>query len=240
MEGAVVVVTGAASGIGAACVAGALERGASVVAVDRSEQEAAERVTPVAADVTDPAQVDAMADAVRGAHGRCDVLVTSAGIAPVGSAGECTVEDWDAAFAVNARGTWLCCRALLPLLAEGGGSIVTIASGAGLRPHGDLAAYSASKAAVIALTRSMALAYGPAGVRVNCVCPGIVDTPLNETVVADRGGGAQALQALAANTALGRVGRPEEIAAAVLFLAGREATLVTGATLVADAGRVLH
>jgi NAD(P)-dependent dehydrogenase (short-subunit alcohol dehydrogenase family) len=240
MDGAVVVITGAASGIGAACVAGALERGATVVAVDRRPPPSAEHVTPVVADVSDPSQVAEMANTVRRAHGRCDVLVTSAGIAPVGTAGDCTVEDWEAAFAVNARGTWLCCRALLPRLTQRGGAIVTIAAGAGLRPHGELAAYSASKAAVIALTRSLALAYGPAGVRANCICPGTVDTPLNDAVVADRGDGREALQALVAGTALRRVGRPEEIAAAVLFLAGEDATMVTGATLAVDAGRVLH
>jgi NAD(P)-dependent dehydrogenase (short-subunit alcohol dehydrogenase family) len=241
IAGGVTVVTGAASGIGAACVRAARERGSSVVAVDRAPVEAAEGVTPVQLDVGDAEAVAALGDQVRAVYGRCDVLICSAGIAPVGNATDCTVDEWDAAFAVNARGTWLCCRALLDLLAEGdGGAIVTIASGAGLRPHGDLAAYSASKAAVIALTRSMALAYGPRGVRVNCVAPGVIDTPLNDAVVAERGGGPAALEALVAGTALRRVGRPEDVAATVAFLAGADAALITGSTVVADGGRVLH
>ena len=110
-------------------------------------------------------------------HSRCDLLVNCAGATAVGTATECQVDDWDRVFAVNIRGVWLMCRALIPLMPSGA-AIVNVASAAGLRPIPNMAAYIASKTATVGLSKAMALDHAAAGIRVNCVCPGLVDTPL--------------------------------------------------------------
>jgi meso-butanediol dehydrogenase/(S,S)-butanediol dehydrogenase/diacetyl reductase len=230
MDGKRALVTGAGSGIGAAVARRVAADGADVTAGDVNA-EAAEAVArevgaqAVALDVRDEAQVVA---ATRG----LDVLVNVAGIGSTTNAPDTTLEVWEEVFAVNARGTFLCCKHAIPgLAARGGGSIVNIASAAGLVGLRNRAAYCASKGAVIALTRALAVDHAADRIRVNAVAPGTVDTPWVRRLVEDAG---ESLDALRARQPLGRLGTPDEIADAVAYLL--DADFVTGAILVVDGG----
>lgn len=232
-----VVVTGAGSGIGHAIARRFLDEGAWVVAADRDIDSIPEGAHGVVADVSDEGQVAGMiADVVR-TRGRIDVICNNAGIASTVSVVDCSVEEWDRVFAVNARGVFLGCKHAIPSMLEaGGGLIVNTASVAGMIGLRDRAAYCASKAAVIGLTKQIAVQYAAQGVRCNCVCPGTVDSPwvgrlLDEAE--DRDG---ARASLVARQPLGRLARPEEIAGAVYYLASDEASFMTGSTLVVDGG----
>jgi NAD(P)-dependent dehydrogenase (short-subunit alcohol dehydrogenase family) len=209
-----VVVTGGASGIGAATVAAFRARGDEVVAADLPEL-----------DVRDEPRV---AEAMR----NVDVLVNAAGIGSTTSAPDTPLDVWDDVFAVNARGTFLCCKHAIPgMIARGGGSIVNVASVAALVGLKNRAAYSASKGAVVALTRALAVDHVGDGIRVNAVCPGTVDSPWVRRLVDEVG---ESIDALRARQPLGRLGTPEEIADAIVYLATAE--FVTGSVLVVDGG----
>jgi 2-keto-3-deoxy-L-fuconate dehydrogenase len=209
------VVTGGASGIGAAVVQRLAADGAEVVIADLS----------TGVDVRDEAQVAA---AVRDA----DVLVNAAGMGSTTNAPDTPLQVWEDVFAVNARGTFLCCKHAIPgMVARGGGAIVNIASVAALVGLRNRAAYSASKGAVVALTRALAIDHVGDGIRVNAVCPGTVDSPWVRRLVDEAG---ESLEALRARQPLGRLGTPEEIADAVAYLAAAE--FVTGSVLVIDGG----
>jgi NAD(P)-dependent dehydrogenase (short-subunit alcohol dehydrogenase family) len=234
----VCLVTGAASGIGQACAAALRREGALVVGVDLTGREDPD-LPVLPADVTEEAQLTrAFAEVIR-RHGRIDVLVGSAGINVHGTVVDTPPEVWDRVFAVNVKGTYLACRAAVPLMQrQGGGSIVLIASNYGLVGGRNYAAYSASKGAIVLLTKAMALDHAADKIRVNCICPGTVETPMVT-------GPMQALSAaeIAAVNArrkqqhpLGRIGQPAEIAAGVVYLASDEASFVTGAALAIDGG----
>ena len=168
------------------------------------------------------------------ATGDLDVLVNVAGIGSTTSAPDTPLHVWEDVFAVNARGTFLCCKHAIPgMVARGGGTIVNIGSVAGLVGLRNRAAYCASKGAVIALTRALAVDHVGDGVRVNVVCPGTVDSPWVQRLVHDAG---ESLDALRARQPMGRLGTPEEIADAVLYLASDAAAFVTGSSLVIDGG----
>lgn len=208
------VVTGGASGIGAAVVAKLRGRGLDVSVVDLP-----------AVDVRDEAQVAA---AVRGA----DLLVNAAGIGSTTNVVDTPVEVWEDVFAVNARGTFLCCKHAIPGMRErGGGSIVNVASVAGIVGLKNRVAYSASKAAIIGLTKALAVDHVAEGIRVNAVAPGTVETPWVRRLVEDAG---ESLDALAARQPLGRLGTAEEIADAIVWLAFAE--FATGTVLTIDGG----
>jgi NAD(P)-dependent dehydrogenase (short-subunit alcohol dehydrogenase family) len=209
-----VLVTGGASGIGAATVSAFRARGDDVVAGDLPEL-----------DVRDEAQV---AEAVRDV----EVLVNAAGIGSTTNAADTPLEVWEDVFAVNARGTFLCCKHAIPGMVErGGGSIVNVASVAAIVGLKNRVAYSASKGAVVALTRALAVDHVGDGIRVNAVCPGTVDSPWVRRLVDEAG---ESLDALRARQPLGRLGTPEEIADAIVYLATAE--FVTGSVLVIDGG----
>ena len=186
--------------------------------------------------MSNAAKVGSASDGVRDLFGRCDVLVNCAGVLINGTVTETTEEDWDKTMAVNLRGAWLTSRALIPLIASsGGGAIVSVAAGAGLRPLPGLAAYAASKAALISLARSIAIEYASVGIRSNCICPGPTDTPMfvnDELNIRGRdlNGGVWART----------LAQPQEIANAILLLSSPEMSTLTGATLAVDSGRVLH
>ncbi len=178
-------------------------------------------------DVRDEAEVMA-------ATGEVDVLANVAGIGSTTNAPDTPLEVWEEVFAVNARGTFLCCKHALPgMVARGGGAIVNIASIAGLVGLKNRAAYCASKGAVIALTRALAIDHVADGVRVNAVCPGTVDSPWVRRLVDEVG---ESLDALRARQPMGRLGTPAEIADAVLYLASDQAAFVTGTAFVIDGG----
>jgi NAD(P)-dependent dehydrogenase (short-subunit alcohol dehydrogenase family) len=214
------LVTGAGSGIGAA-VARLLEaEEAEVVAADITG-------TDVHLDVRDEGRVAAIARDV-------DILVNVAGIGSTTNAPETPLDVWEDVFAVNARGTFLCCKHVIPtMITRGGGSIVNIASVAAIVGLRNRAAYCASKGAVVSLTRALAVDHVQEGIRVNAVCPGTVDSPWVRRLVEDAG---ESLDELTRRQPLGRLGTPEEIAEAVAYLASDAASFVTGTVLVIDGG----
>jgi NAD(P)-dependent dehydrogenase (short-subunit alcohol dehydrogenase family) len=245
LEGKGAIVTGAFSGIGRIIAELFAAEGARIVVVDRNPELLADTprgaTLPVVCDVSDASQVDALARQAQQALGNLDILVNSAGVVVFGTCVDGSEEDWDRAFAVNAKGVWLMCRmALVRMAVRGEGVIVNVASATGLRVVEGLAAYSASKAAVISLTRSIALEYGDRGIRANCICPGRIDTPMNAVAMEYRLAHGQRPEDEFSGYALRRLGRPEEVAAAALYLASSESSYVTGATLPVDAGRSLH
>ncbi len=228
------LVTGAGSGIGAAVARSLHTEGADVVLADAAVEgarllagELGDRAYAVELDVRDEQGVSEATDEL-------DVLVNVAGIGSTTNAPGTPVEVWDDVFAVNARGTFLCCKHAIPGMARrGGGSIVNIASVAGLVGLRNRAAYCASKGAVIAFTRALAVDHVAEGIRVNAVCPGTVDSPWVRRLVDDAG---ESLEALRARQPMGRLGTPEEVAEAVLYLASDAASFVTGSALVIDGG----
>ncbi|MCD7860480.1 MAG: 3-oxoacyl-ACP reductase FabG [Oscillospiraceae bacterium] len=239
------IVTGASRGIGRA-VAERLARGGWAVCINYRERrdmaeslcsaltEAGCAAMPFQADVSDRAAVDAMAAAVRERFGAISLLVSNAGIAGQMQFQDVKDSDWNRFFDVNVRGAYHAIQAVLPdMLHAHAGSIVTVSSMWGLHGASCETVYSATKAALIGLTRSLAMELAPTGIRVNCVAPGVVDTDMVRTL------GEDTLRDLAQATPLGRLGTPEDIAAAVEFLAGDGAGFITGQVLTADGGFVL-
>lgn len=238
-DGAVVAVTGGAHGIGLATADRLAREGAHVTLFDVRGAVAAGKflaaggldVTGRELDVTEPDHVDD----VLGSLGPVDVLVCSAGRLAVADPISLAYEDWRHTLAVNLDGVLFAAKAVLPGMLDRGGSIVNVASIGGLRGGPGTAAYNASKAAVVNLTRSMAAEYGPRGVRINSVCPGWVPTGFNDPVL----GGmtdADVDTLVASRVPLGRQGSAKEIAAAIAFLASADAAYVTGHALVVDGG----
>jgi NAD(P)-dependent dehydrogenase (short-subunit alcohol dehydrogenase family) len=231
-------VTGAGSGIGAA-IAEALHRaGAKVVAADISGQQegTAKRLgngcVAVHVDVTKGPDVQAMLDAATTQFGRLDILCNNAGIdGELAPTGECSEENYDRVMAVNARGVFLGMRYAIPILvAGGGGSIINTASIAAAVAFPTMGPYCASKGAILMMTKTAAVEYAAAGVRINCICPGVTDTALVKRLPARLIEGATAL------TPMGRVGQPGEMVGAVVFLASDEASFITGSVITLDGG----
>jgi len=241
LSGQVAVITGGAGAIGSATAALFADRGASVVILDQvvPVRTAFPEARLIQCDVTDAGSLGAAARTVRDEFGGCDVLIISAGVAVVGPAGETSEADWDRIFGVNVRGAWLTFREFLPFLRRPA-SVVTVASAAGLRPLPQLAAYSAAKAALIGLTRAIAIDYSEDGIRANCVCPGQVDTPLAAEVQADRPASLRAAVAEFADYPIKRAASPSEVADAIAFLSAPSGGYMTGAAIAVDGGRTLH
>ena len=243
LEDKVAVVTGAGSGIGAASALRFAAEGARVLVADirlhKAEQTVADaqdaggEASSVAVDVADEGSVAAMIDTCIDRYGGIDVLFNNAGTLRPGSAVELSVEDWDFVMGVNVRSVFLGAKFAVPHMeAKGGGSIINTASISGLHGDGGAVVYAASKGAVINLTRALSTDHAPQGVRVNAICPGTIETPPVQRMMADP----NALELNKRAHALGRLGRPEEIANAALWLASDESSFVSGEAIVVDGG----
>jgi NAD(P)-dependent dehydrogenase (short-subunit alcohol dehydrogenase family) len=241
------LVTGAGSGIGRAIVGRFAADGMTVVAVDRDPasldealadpwRSARSQIHPLIADVASTEDAVRMVAYAEEKLGRLDVLVNNAGITGGAQATilhETPIEAWDAVFAVNVRGIFLGCRAALPgMLARGGGTIINIASVAGLVAFPGRAAYTASKGAVVALTRSLAVDYAARGIRAVAICPGMIDTPMTRWRLERPELRAEVLARIPQRT----IGSPDDVAGAVSFAAGPDAGYLNGSCLVVDGG----
>ena len=238
----VALVTGAGSGIGRATALLFTAEGAKVAALDWRQEAAAEtarlieegggEAIALAADVSREEDVAAAVEATVAGFGRLDVLVASAGIDLFARATDTKLEDWERVQSVDLRGVFLCCKYAIPHMErQGGGAIVTLSSVNGLVGVPVHAAYAAAKGGVISLTRQLAVDYGPANVRVNCICPTTTDTPMVRAVANDA-----ILETLARMHPLRRIAQAEDVAYAALYLASDEARCVTGVVLPVDCG----
>ena len=239
------LITGGSRGIGAAAARLFARRGWGVAVGYHQSRERAEALAGelsglgvpalcVRADVADEEQVQRMTGGVLEEFGRLDILVCCAGVSHAGLISQISGDEWRRLFAVNVDGVHHCCRAALPhMLERKSGSIVTVSSMWGQVGASCEAAYSAAKGAVIAYTKALAKELGPSNIRVNCVAPGVIDTEMNAHLTCSD------LAALADETPLGRIGTPEEAAAAIAFLAGDEASFLTGQVVCPNGGLVI-
>jgi dihydroanticapsin dehydrogenase len=245
VEGKVVIVTGAAGGIGEAVAEDLHREGATVVATARKKEQVEELVgrhdddrwQAVQLDVTNAEEFGGVVDNTVARFGRLDGLVNNAGVLVPGDVPSSTLEEYELHFDVNVKGVYLGCRSAIPaMLASGGGSIVNFGSINSLAAEPQLALYTASKGAVLMLTKAIALDHAAQGIRANALCPGFVDTPLNVPHYTKLGG-REALEAgLPAFQPIGRAIEPREIAQPVTFLISDASTAITGTAFVVDGG----
>lgn len=236
-EGKVALVTGAGSGIGLATARRLASEGAVVVAaiLDEDQRPAVAAFDAQILDVREEADWDRVLDHVEAAHGGLDVLVNNAGVHRLGTAEATTRELWDAVMEVNLFGTFLGCKkAIGTLRRRGGGAIVNLSSIAGIRGMPGQVAYATTKGAIYTLTLALAADYVGEGIRITCVCPGATETPIIDQIVAS----VPATRAeIAARAPMGRMATPEEVAAAIAYLASDDASYTTGIALPVDGGR---
>jgi meso-butanediol dehydrogenase/(S,S)-butanediol dehydrogenase/diacetyl reductase len=231
----VCVVTGAGGGIGRAIAVEFLKQGALVVAADL-RAGAPEGTHAIMTDVAHPDEVELLRKETLGRFGRVDVLVNNAAIQVSKLVEETTFEEWNRQMAVNVGGVFLCTRAFLPDLRATRGAIVNLSSVNGYFVEPMCAGYCATKAAIIAFTKAVAIDHGREGIRCNCICPGYIDAGLAEGYFEAQPDPAAARAGAGKLHALGRIGRPEEVARAAVYLASEEASFVTGSMLVVDGG----
>jgi NAD(P)-dependent dehydrogenase (short-subunit alcohol dehydrogenase family) len=243
----VAIITGAGAGIGRACCLLFAAEGAKVVAVDldpaalnsvtENVRHTGGTILAIQADVSRAADVDRVVSATSENFSAIHILFNNAGIVPHGKIHETTEEDWDRTMAVNVKSMYLMSHAVVPIfLKRGGGVILNTSSATALRSVVDRAAYSASKGAVLALTKSMAIDYVRDGIRVNCLCPGTIDTPSLQQRLAAFADPEEARKQFVARQPMGRLGTAEEVAKAALFLVSEDARFVTGTAFSIDGG----
>ena len=246
LAGKIAIITGAGSGIGHQAAKLFAAEGATVIVADRNEAAAKAVASEIAAaggkatalvvDVAREADVAAMIGGTVAAHGRLDILVNNAGFGFAGTVVTTSEQDWDALMAVNVKGVFFGCKYAVPVMEkQGGGAIVNTASAAANVGIHDRAAYVASKGAVAALTRAMAIDHVDAGIRINAVAPGTIESPYF-TEILKAPGAAELRRGLEERQAMGRMGRPVEIAQAMLWLASDDASFCTGTVMVVDGG----
>ena len=242
----VVVVTGGAYGIGRGIVRAFAAEGERTVIADRDRPRGVELVAALRADgrdvlfletdVCEERQIEALVTCVEETYGRLDVLVNNAGIERYLRPEQHTAADWEAIVGTNLRAAFLCAKYVYPLLKASRGCIVNIASVQAFANEPNISVYAATKGGLLALTRAMALDYAAEGIRVNAVCPGAIRTGMMEAALKDQPDPEEAVRTLGRSIPLGRVGEPEDIAGAVVFLASPSASYITGASLVVDGG----
>jgi NAD(P)-dependent dehydrogenase (short-subunit alcohol dehydrogenase family) len=243
-EDKVVIITGAAAGIGQATAIAFAEKDARVVVADREVKKGKETSSLIGGDaffieinVANSESVKNMVKEITKRFGRIDILVNNAGIYYQGDVIETPEEEWDKVIAVNLKGVYLCSHYVIPVMLRGnGGVVVNVASEAGLVGIAGQVAYNASKAGVISLTKSMAVDFGRQGVRVNAVCPGTTETPMVKNALKKSKDPEKERRKLEEYRPLNRLGRPEEIAAAILAMASDHLGYATGSVLSIDGG----
>jgi NAD(P)-dependent dehydrogenase (short-subunit alcohol dehydrogenase family) len=248
-EGKVALVTGAGAGIGRAVAHRLGSEGAAVAVVDRDAGGAADTArsvsasgataVPISADITVLAQVEEAFARVASELGGLDVLVNNAGVVRYGTVPEFSVEDWDLVIDTNVKGTFLTVKYAVPLMrARGGGAIINTASAQAYASQETVAAYSASKGAILAMTRTLALDHARDGIRVNCICPGSVETPMLRygAEYFDDGDPTVTMQGWGKLHPIGRLIQPDEVASLIAFLASDDASAITGAPYLVDGG----
>jgi len=247
-EGKRVLISGSSRGIGFATARRFIDLGARVVVNGRSAASvdtalaslaAGDRASGAVADASRVADCESMVAQALDAMGGLDILVTAAGVAYDASIEDTSEAIWDQILDINLKGLFFTCKAALPALRESRGNIINVASDSGVRGETEMSAYCASKAAVINMTRAMALETAPE-VRINSVCPGWIDTDMVRRDYIDQASDPSALEdAIAEATPMHRIGRPEEVAAAITYLAGEDAGFITGAALSIDGGTTI-
>jgi NAD(P)-dependent dehydrogenase (short-subunit alcohol dehydrogenase family) len=241
----VAIITGAKSGIGFATASRFMIEGAKVVLADINEahkeidllKKQGADVRFVQADVSKKAHVDNLIEQTMGTFGRLDIMVNNVGIDLTKKITETTETEWDRIISVNLKSVYLCSKAAISVMRyQKRGVIVNVASELGLVGGSEIAAYSASKGGVVQLTKSMAIDHAVDGIRVNCVAPGPISTPLLESIIENSSNPEEERQSIIAKTILKRLGRPEEIANVILFMASDESSYMVGSVVVVDGG----
>lgn len=246
-DGKVAIVTGGATGIGAATAQTLCESGATVAILDRNVDAAQATVETLVGkgcnagfflcDVAAEENVHHAVNRVVQQYGRLDVLVSNAGIQTYGTVADTSSEIWDRTFAVHVKGCFHAAKYSIPaMLASGGGAIVIVGSVLSFTAMQNVAAYAAAKHALLGMTRSIAVDYARKNIRANCVCPGSIDTPMLRHFESWQGNEEALIEAVGQRHPLGRIGRPEEVAQAIVYLASDCASFITGASLMVDGG----
>jgi NAD(P)-dependent dehydrogenase (short-subunit alcohol dehydrogenase family) len=244
LQGKIAIVTGAGTGIGRACALAFGREGAKLALVGRRRepletvaQQMGNDTLVLPADVSSEDDVDRIVSETVSHFGSINILLNNAGLLHVGTAEQITPAQWDESFSVNVRGLWLLSRSVLPHMRRiGGGSIVNMASVLGINGARNRAAYSPSKGAVVLLTKCMAIDHAPDKIRVNAICPGFIETELTAKVLQSASDPDAVRAERTAVHPIGRLGRPDDVAGLAVYLAGDEASWVTGAVLPVDGG----